>query len=66
VTNKFRKRPQADIDLDSIWSFIAEDNVPAADQLIGRIGEAFEMLTDNPFVERERMDLRRGLRSFAV
>ena len=66
MANKFRKRRQADIDLDSIWSFIAADNVGAADKLIGRIGEAFEMLTANPLADRERVDLRRGLRSFAV
>jgi toxin ParE1/3/4 len=66
VTNRFRKRPQADIDLDSIWSFIAADNVGAADRLIGRFGEVFEMLAENPLAGRERVDLRRGLRSFAV
>lgn len=66
MANRFRKRPQADIDLDSIWSFIAADNVAAADRLIGRIGEAFEMLTQNPLAGREREDLRRGLHSFAV
>jgi toxin ParE1/3/4 len=66
VANKFRKRRQADIDLDSIWSFIAADSVGAADRLIGRLGEAFEMLTTNPLAGRERVDLRSGLRSFAV
>jgi toxin ParE1/3/4 len=66
VANRFRKRPQADNDLDSIWSFIAADNATAADGLIGRIGEAFEMLTENPLAGRERIDLRRGLHSFAV
>jgi len=66
VANKFRKHPRVDIDLDSIWSFIAADNVSAADRLIGRIGEAFEMLTENPLAGRERMDLRRGVHTFAV
>jgi toxin ParE1/3/4 len=66
VENRFRKRPQVDVDLDSIWSFIAADNVSAADRLIARIGEVFEMLTENPLAGRERMDLRRGLHSFPV
>jgi plasmid stabilization system protein ParE len=28
--------PEAEIDLDTIWEFIAEDNIPAADQRRGR------------------------------
>jgi toxin ParE1/3/4 len=66
VANRFRKLPQADLDLDSIWSFIAADNVKAADQQIERIGEVFEMLVQNPLAGRARLDLRRDLRSFPV
>jgi toxin ParE1/3/4 len=66
VANRFRKLPQADLDLDSIWSFIAADNVKAADQQIERIGEVFAMLVQNPLVGRARSDLRRDLRSFPV
>lgn len=66
MANKFRKREQVDLDLDSIWSFIAADNVGAADRLIARIGEVFELLTETPLAGRERTDLRQGLHSFAV
>jgi toxin ParE1/3/4 len=66
VANRFRKRPQADIDLDSIWSYIAVDNVRAADEQIERIGEVFEMLVQNPLAGRERTELQPGLRSFPV
>ena len=66
MANRFRKLPQADADLDSIWAFIAADNVTAADRLIGRIGEIFEMLIESPLVGRERPDLRSDLRSFPV
>jgi len=66
VANKFRKREQVDRDLDAIWNFIAADNVGAADKLIGRVGEIFEMLTQNPLAGRERTDLRRGMHSFSV
>jgi toxin ParE1/3/4 len=48
VANRFRKAPQADHDLDSIWDFIASDSVRAADKQIARIGEIFEMLLENP------------------
>src|SRR5712672_458851 len=66
MPNKFRKRSQADADLDSIWSYIAADNVKAADGLIDRIGTVFEMLAQNPRAGRARADLVRGLRSFPV
>jgi toxin ParE1/3/4 len=66
VPNKFRKRSQADADLDSIWSYIAADNAKAADHLLNRFGTVFEMLVQNPLAGRERAELGQGLRSFAV
>jgi len=66
VANRFRKTPQADLDLDSIWEFIASDSVPAAEKQIGRLGEIFEMLMENPLAGRERRELRADLRSFSV
>jgi toxin ParE1/3/4 len=66
VANKFRKLPQADLDLDSIWAFIAADSVTAANKLIERIGGVFEMLVESPLAGRERTELRSDLRSFPV
>lgn len=66
MPSNFHKRPQADADLDSIWSYIAVDNVRAANDLIERIGRVFKMLVQNPMAGRERPDLQRGLRSFPV
>lgn len=66
MSNKFRKRSQADADLDSIWGYIAADNIKAADNLISRIGAVFEMLVQNPLAGRERPELVPGLRSFPV
>ena len=66
MANRFRKAPQADQDLDAIWDFIASDSIRAADKQIGRIGEIFEMLVENPLVGRERRELRADLRSFPV
>ncbi|MBH5401230.1 type II toxin-antitoxin system RelE/ParE family toxin [Bradyrhizobium sp. CNPSo 4010] len=66
MANRFRKSPQADVDLDSIWDFIASHSVRSADKQIARIGEIFEMLLGNPLAGRERPDLRIGLRSFPV
>jgi toxin ParE1/3/4 len=66
MPNKFRKRSQADADLDSIWNYIAADNIKAADKLITRIGTVFEMLVQNPLAGRERSELAQGLRGFVV
>jgi toxin ParE1/3/4 len=66
VPNRFRKLPRTDLDLDSIWSFIAADDIQAADRQINRIGEVFQMLVENPFAGRERPELRKDLRSFPV
>ena len=66
MSNKFRKRSQADADLDAIWGYIAADNNKAADNLINRIGKVFEMLVRNPLAGRERSELMPGLRSFPV
>jgi toxin ParE1/3/4 len=53
VVNRFRKLPQADRDLDSIWDYIAADSVAAANKQIDRIGDVFEMLTQNSGGARE-------------
>jgi toxin ParE1/3/4 len=66
VANRFYKRQQVDLDLDSIWSFIAADNQSAADKQVARIVEIFEMLMQNPRAGRERPELQRHLRSFPV
>lgn len=66
MPNKFHKRSQADADLDSIWSYIAADNIKAADNLIIRFGTVFEMLVQNPPAGRGRPEPAQGLRSFAV
>jgi len=66
VRNRFRKPSRVDLDLDSIWSFIAADNVGAANRQIDRIGEVFEMLVQNPLAGRARAELGKDLRSFPV
>lgn len=38
----------AEQDLFEIWSYIARDNLAAADRMIRRIHEAFAMLLRNP------------------
>jgi toxin ParE1/3/4 len=66
MTNRPRKSPQAEVDLTTIWRFIAADNVKAADALLDRIEECFDMLAQMPLAGRARTDLALKLRSFPV
>jgi len=47
----------AELDLDSIWEFIARDSVDAADRWIGTLYEAFDALADSPGIGHIRKDL---------
>ena len=58
--------PEADHDLDSIWSFIAANNPAAADAMINRLTEAFDMLLAMPLAGRGRPEFGKDLRSFPV
>jgi toxin ParE1/3/4 len=66
MANRARKSPQAEVDVRSIWDFIAADNLSAADAMIDRIERTFDMLADQPFAGRARSDLAPNLRSFPV
>ena len=47
----------ADLDLDEIWEYIAQDNVDAADRWIGKLFDAFDALVLNPGMGHTRNDL---------
>src|SRR5580692_11698190 len=49
--------PEAEIDLDTIWQFIAEDNPDAADRTIDEIESAIEALVPFPHQGHRRPDL---------
>ena len=66
MANRPRKSPQAELDLTTIWDFIANDSIKAADALLERIDEAFDMLAQMPRAGRARNDLALNLRSFPV
>jgi toxin ParE1/3/4 len=66
MASNLSRRPQAEIDLEEIWLFIAADNIAAADRLLDRIGTIFEMLTENPQAGRLRPELGMSIRSFTV
>ena len=63
---KILKRPQAEIDLMDIWSFISQDSFAAADRFLDWLEAKFELLATHPLMGRAREELRPSLRSFPV
>lgn len=55
---------QADLDLQEIWEFIAQDSEAAADRLLLRIMETLEALAAQADMGRARADLGDDVRSF--
>jgi plasmid stabilization system protein ParE len=49
--------PEAEIDLDEIWEFIAEDSPDAADRMMDRIKATIEALVPLPHQGHRRIDL---------
>ena len=49
--------PDAALDLDEIWEYIAADSIDAADHWIGKLFDAFEALSQNPGIGHQREDL---------
>jgi plasmid stabilization system protein ParE len=47
----------ADLDLDEIWEYIAQDNIAAADRWIDKLFDAFDKLARNPGMGHKRQDL---------
>jgi toxin ParE1/3/4 len=66
MPNSARENPQTEIDLTSIYNFIADDSVKAADAWLKRIEDSFDMLAQTPMAGRAREDLSMNLRSFPV
>ena len=47
----------ADVDLDDIWEYIAQDNIDAADRWVGKLFDAFESIGRSPGIGHQREDL---------
>ncbi|TWU09367.1 Plasmid stabilization system protein [Symmachiella macrocystis] len=54
--------PQAKIDLGDIWSYIAQDNPAAADELLGQIDTAFGLIAATPDIGFRLDMIRPGIR----
>jgi plasmid stabilization system protein ParE len=64
---EFRFHPEAEIDLNEIWDFIAEDSIDAADRVRDNIFAAIQDLAQTPNQGHRRSDLTsRPLRFWRV
>ena len=60
------KRPQAEVDLEDIWWYIAQDNLQNADRFLDRVYEKCLILAEFPQMGVNQDELKTHLRSFAV
>ena len=63
---RVRLSEAAQVDLEDIWVYNAQDNVRAADRFLDRIHEMCSRLAESPRMGRKRDELSRDIRSFAV
>jgi plasmid stabilization system protein ParE len=54
---KYSLSEGAEIDLDAIWEYIAQDNIDAADRWIAKLFDAFETIERTPGMGHKREDL---------
>jgi toxin ParE1/3/4 len=64
MTNRVQQTASALNDIETIWNYIAGDNLKAADRVSDRVAAVLSMLADNPMAGRPRHNLTKGLRSF--
>jgi toxin ParE1/3/4 len=60
------RHPEAEADLDEIWSYIAQHDPNSADRFIDLIEVRCRLLAENPMMGRSRPELAPGLHSFSI
>jgi plasmid stabilization system protein ParE len=55
--NKYVLSVAAELDLDEIWNYIAQDNIDAADRWVNTLFDAFSSLAQTPGMGHKREDL---------
>ncbi len=60
------KTAQAEEDLIAIWLYIAKDNLTAADKMLAKFENVFEILIEQPEFGTARPDIAPELRYFPV
>jgi toxin ParE1/3/4 len=64
--SRYRLTDQAQADLDEIWLYIAEHNIPAADRFLDTLQEKFVLLAGQALLGRARSELAPNLRSLPI
>ena len=60
------RSPKARADIDEIWNYIAERNLPAADRVVDEVERVCRLIAAHPRMGRERPELLPGMRSFGA
>ena len=63
---RVRLSQKAEIDLEEIWLYVAQDSSAAADRLLDRLYHTCQRLAGTPRMGRSRDELATRLRSFPV
>lgn len=63
---KLTRTRQAEIDLLEIWTFIAGNNVTAADKLVWELDTHSRQLLEHPKMGVERSDIAKAMRHLVV
>jgi toxin ParE1/3/4 len=63
---RFTRTAQAEEDLIDVWTYVAKDNLGAADRVLDRIDEVCARLAENPRLGPARPDLAERLRYFVA
>lgn len=66
MAKQFVVSPHAQADLDAIWEYYVERDLPYAKKLITEISKRFFLLLQYPEIGRERNNLILYMRSFTV
>ena len=66
ISMKIIYSPEAELDIDDIWFYIAVDNQEKATELINTIKQTCIFLSENPEAGTKREYLTEGLRHFSI
>ncbi|MCW7540240.1 type II toxin-antitoxin system RelE/ParE family toxin [Aquabacterium sp. A7-Y] len=58
-----RVRPSGRADIEQLWHYIADDDIPQADRFVDRLDETFRLLAQQPLMGRARDELGQAVRS---
>lgn len=64
--SRVQRHPRAAEDLLDLWSYIAQDDMDAADRMLDRIEAKLHLVAQHPLMGRGRPELAEGLRSVTL